>query len=173
MHWTNARTGSRVAKTGVAGSRRWGRRRRKRRPGPPPSRTHDGKGDGTGGPGRHLCAGHAPAGSRPLARMPLGGRGHQGGGLFAAPSFRVSTRGCTRRPGVSFRFAAPAPVTRSIPDAPWPLLIAPTSALRHLHGAARLPFPVTSLRQADGEKPLNFLQGRKTSNPRRPLQPRK
>lgn len=127
------RTGSRAANTRVAGSRRWGGRRRERRPGPPPSRTHDGRGDGTGGPGRHLCAGHAPHTSHAHwsgCRVP-GGRGLRGGGhLAAAPGFRVSTRGLQPSLRVSFRLAAPgtSPAPPRIPLGPERLRRDPPSA---------------------------------------------
>lgn len=108
VHRTNDPTGSRTAKTGVAGSRRWGRRRRERRPGPPPSSTHDGRGDGTGGPGRHLCTGHAPTGSRPLARMPSRWAGPAGGrARTLSRLLSFSTRGLQQSHQLSFRSTAP------------------------------------------------------------------
>lgn len=111
VHRAKDRTGSQTAKTGVAGSRRWGRRRRERRPGPPPSRTYDGRGDGTGGPGRHLCSGHAPTGSRPLARMPGPGwvEPARGRALSSTRLLRLSTRGLQPSHQVLFRSTAPVP----------------------------------------------------------------
>jgi hypothetical protein len=130
VHRANDRTGSRTAKTGVAGSRRWGRRRRERKPGPPPSRTHDGRGDGTGGPGRHLCAGHAPTGSRPLARMP--GPGWAGPtrrrALSSTGFLRLSTRGLPPSLQVSFSSTAPVPGSCFVWDLSCPWLIVPRSA---------------------------------------------
>lgn len=119
-----------------------GRRRRERRPGPPPSRTHDGRGDGTGGPGRHLCAGHAPTVSRPLARMPGPGWAGpaRGRALSSTGLLRLSTRGLPPNLQVFFPLHCSGSGLLLRLGSLLSLTDRAQISLRYLHGAALSPF---------------------------------
>lgn len=90
----------------------------------------------------------------------LGGRGLQGGGPLAAAGFCSSLHVGFNR---SSRFLS-APLLRFWASSSCGSLLSLIDlteiSLLYLNGAALLPFPVTSFRRANSERPLNFLQGK-------------
>lgn len=157
VHRTNDRTGSRTAKTGVAGSRRWGKKaeRAQARPSAEQHARRQRRRNGRAG----AAPVHRP---RPHRVTPIGpdavpvGGACGGESAYPQPASEFLYTWASTEPPAFFPLHCSGLLLRlgsllSLTDRA-------EICRRYLHGAALLPFPVTSFRRAHGERPLNFLQ---------------